>query len=141
MEFNEPRVGVGILIVGDGQILLGKRRGSYGEGEYAAPGGHLEPGEKIAECVRRELDEEVGPQFKITDLRFSCFTNLRRYPPKHYADIGMVAVWQAGEPKVMEPDKIESWDWYPMENPPQSLFGADDLYIEAYKTGKNFFEA
>jgi 8-oxo-dGTP diphosphatase len=137
---ERPQVGVGILVVKGGSILLGKRKGSHGEGEYAAPGGHLEIGETIKECVRRELDEEVGPQLKIRDLRFSCFTNLRRYEPKHYADIGMVAIWDAGVPKVMEPHKIESWDWYPMDDPPMPLFGADELYIEAYRTGQTFFE-
>ncbi|MBI2121642.1 MAG: hypothetical protein HYT98_00825 [Candidatus Sungbacteria bacterium] len=31
--------GVGVMILKDGTILLGKRKGSHGEGEFALPGG------------------------------------------------------------------------------------------------------
>jgi 8-oxo-dGTP diphosphatase len=131
---------VGIIILKDNKVLMGKRKGSHGEGEYAVQGGHLENGETIEECVLRELAEEVGPQFKIKNLRFLCTTNLRKYLPKHYLDIGMTADWAAGDPKVMEPHKIESWEWYDLDNMPSPLFGADENYLKALKTGQSFFE-
>ena len=37
-----PRVGVGVLIVRGGKVLIGRRRGSHGAGQYALPGGKLE---------------------------------------------------------------------------------------------------
>jgi len=69
---NRPQVGVGLLIVKGNKVLLGKRKGSHGEGEHAGPGGHLELGETIEECVLRELAEEAGPNIKIKNLRFLC---------------------------------------------------------------------
>ncbi|WP_134596929.1 NUDIX domain-containing protein, partial [Pseudomonas aeruginosa] len=39
-----PQVGVGVLILRDGKVLLGRRKGSHGAGCWSAPGGHLELG-------------------------------------------------------------------------------------------------
>ena len=35
IENQRPRVGIGIMIMRDDKVLLGKRKGSHGEGEYA----------------------------------------------------------------------------------------------------------
>jgi ADP-ribose pyrophosphatase YjhB (NUDIX family) len=50
-----PLVGLGVLVVRDGKVLVGQRRGSLGAGEYALPGGHLEHGEGFEECAAREV--------------------------------------------------------------------------------------
>jgi len=47
--------------------------------------------------------------------------------------------WE-GEPKVMEPDKCERWDWYDMDELPSPLFATVPSYVEAYKTGRNFWD-
>ena len=137
-----PKVGVGILILKGNQTILGKRCGSHGAGEYGGAGGHMENGESFEEAILREISEEFGSHFKIKNLRFSCVTNLRKYAPRHYIDIGMLAEWESGEPKVMEPDKVEKWEWFDIDNPPprEDSFGCLHNYIEAYKTGKVYFE-
>jgi 8-oxo-dGTP diphosphatase len=140
MDKNRPQVGVGLIIIKGKKVLLGKRRGSHGHGEYASTGGHLENGETLEECVMRELREEAGPDIQIKNLRFVRLINLRKYAPKHYIDIGFIAEWKSGEPKVMESDKKESWDWYDMDNLPSPLFGTVEAYIDAYKTGQILFE-
>lgn len=135
------KVGIGLLLVKDGCILLGKRKGSHGAGEFGGPGGHLELLESFEDCARRELAEEAGSQVKIANLRFLCVTNLKKYAPKHYVDIGMVADWVSGEPLVMESHKLVSWEWYKIDQLPRPLFGVEDNYIEAYKTGRVYFES
>jgi 8-oxo-dGTP diphosphatase len=137
---ERPKVGMGLLVVKDGQILLGRRKSSHGTGQYGGPGGHLEGMEAFEEGILREVLEEAGPGLKLKNLRFLCVTNLRKYDPKHYVDIGLVAEWEAGEPMVGEPDKLESWAWYPMDDLPSPLFGCMENYIEAYKTGRAYPE-
>lgn len=132
------KVGIGVMLIKDGKVLLGKRKGKHGNGEYAWPGGHFEYMESFEECARREVMEETGMQ--ITNVRFLRLYNLKEYAPKHYVDIGLIADWQSGEPQVLEPEKCESWDWYDLANLPSPLFAAIPSYIEAYKTGKNYFD-
>lgn len=140
MSIERPKVGLGLLLVDGNKILLGKRRGSHGEGEYAGVGGHLEGLESFEEGLMRELVEEAGPDLKIANLGFLCLTNLRTtYAPKHYVDIGMVADYVSGEPQTMEPDKTEGWSWHDMDNLPTPLFGAVANYVDAYQTGKVYY--
>ncbi|MCR4305726.1 MAG: NUDIX domain-containing protein [Candidatus Daviesbacteria bacterium] len=132
------KVGIGILVFKKGKVLLSKRKGSHGAGEYASPGGHLEFGESIVECARRECREETG--IEIKNVRFLRLSNLKQYAGKHYVDIGLVAEWKSGKPQVLEPEKAESWEWYDLKRLPKPLFGTIKAYLEALKTGKNFFD-
>ena len=117
---SRPLVGICVIVVKRGKILLGKRRGSHGAGEYAAPGGHLEHGESFAGCAAREVLEETG--ITIGPLRFLRVLNCTSYTPKHYVDIAFAAEWKAGEPEVREPDKVERWDWFDPDNLPSPTF-------------------
>ena len=132
------RIGIGIFVFKNGKVLLSKRKGSHGAGEYASPGGHLEFGESIIECAKRECREETG--IEIKNVRFLRLSNLKQYAGKHYIDIGLAADWKSGKPKVLEPEKAESWDWYDLNNLPKPLFGTIKAYLKALKTGKNFFD-
>jgi 8-oxo-dGTP diphosphatase len=133
------KVGIGVMIMKDGKVLLGKRNGSHGAGEYAWPGGHFEYMESFEGSLKREVMEETG--MEIQNVRFLRLLNLKQYAPRHYVDLGFIADWKSGEPKVMEPDKCEGWDWYDIDHLPQPLFGTVDTFIEAFKTGKNFWDA
>lgn len=136
-EQLRPKVGIGVVIFKDGKILLGKRRGAHGAGEYAGPGGHLEHLESFEDCAKRETLEETG--IEIENIRFLCVTNLMKYAPKHYVDIGVVADWKSGEPEVLETDKVDSWEWCEIDSVPQPLFGVVPNYMVAIKTGKHYF--
>jgi 8-oxo-dGTP diphosphatase len=133
---NRPKVGIGVMILKDGKVLVAKRKGSHGEDEYAFPGGHLEHMETFEECARRETREEAG--IEIKNIRFNTLTNLRRYSPKHYADIGLIAEWESGEPQNLEPNKTSPWMWLDPENIPLPHFGATDNYLKAYR-GEGFY--
>lgn len=138
MDNDRPKVGIGILVFKDGKVLLGKRKGSHAENFFGGLGGHLEHMESFAKCSKREAKEEAGVE--IENIRFLCVSNIIQYKPKHYIDIGLVADWKSGEPTVLEPDKCEGWEWYSLDNLPSPLFKMDEYYIEAYKTGRNYFD-
>ncbi len=135
---NKPKVGVGVMIFKDGKVLLGKRKGSHGQGEYAFPGGHLEYMESFADCAKREVAEECG--IGIKNIKFQFLANLTEYAPKHYVHIGLIADWANREPKILEPEKSESWNWYKLDKLPQPLFRACELAINSLKTKTQYYD-
>lgn len=128
-----PSVGVGVMIMHDGKILLGKRKGSHGSSTYGWCGGHLEFGETLEECAVREVLEETG--LVITSLKLLCVSNIRSYN-KHYIDFEFVGEVNPGDPQVLEPDSVESWGWYKPTALPSPLFKAVELAINSYFSGQ-----
>lgn len=128
------KVGVGVAILrhfSDGtKVLLGKRKSSHGEGQWAFPGGHLEHLESFKETALREIKEETG-NLKVRGLEVVSIINLTEYTPKHYLDVGMVAFWLSGEPEVMEPDKCSEWQWFSVYDLPNPVFSTVKRVIDA----------
>ena len=136
---NIPKVGIGVMILREGKILLGKRKGSHGEGEYAFPGGHLEYMEGFEQCARRETAEECGVE--IENVRFQYLSNLLKYAPKHYVHIGLVADWKSGEPLLLEPEKCEAWEWFDLDHLSDiPMFEPCRLAVEYYQSDINYYD-
>ncbi len=138
-EKQRPKVGVAVMIFKNGKILLGKRKGSHGSGEYAFPGGHLEYMESFVNCAIRETKEETG--IEIKNIRFQFLANITEYAPKHYVHIGLIADWESGDPQILEPDKAELWDWYELDNLPDPLFKICKISIDCYYNKINYLDS
>lgn len=117
----QPRIGVGVLIFRDGKILLGRRLGSHGEGDWSAPGGHLEFGETPQQCAAREVREETGLILGTTTQ--GPFTNdFFHAEQKHYVTLFVLAYAASGTPQRCEPEKCAGWQWFDPADLPQPLF-------------------
>lgn len=65
---RKPGVGVGIMILKDDKVLLGRRHGDpkkasselHGEGTWTMPGGKVHFKEKLKDVAFREVLEETG---------------------------------------------------------------------------------
>ena len=116
-----PYVGVAVIVLREGQVLLGKRKNAHGAGTWQFPGGHLEYGESIEACARRELREETG--LLIDKLRRGPFTNdFFAEERKHYVTLFVIAEQTRGDPQLREPDRCECWDWFPWNRLPEPCF-------------------
>ncbi|KAI4210520.1 MAG: hypothetical protein LQ351_006671 [Letrouitia transgressa] len=127
MSLDAPkvRVGVGAFVLesslqqclSNPRFLIGKRINAHGAGAWATPGGHLEYGETPEICAAREVFEETG--LKVTNVQFLTATNdFMPADNKHYITLFMVCVREneGEEPKVLESDKCEAWEWASWED-------------------------
>lgn len=118
---KEVRVGVAAVILREGRVLLGERIGSHGSHTWATPGGHLEMGESIEACAKRETFEETG--LVIESFKKLTFTNdIFEKEGKHYVTLFVVGSCSSGEPQITEPDKCKQWKWFDLEELPEPLF-------------------
>jgi len=115
------QVGVGVLIVRGAQVLLGERVGSHGAGTWALPGGHLDFGESIEACARREVLEETG--LALDYIEPAPYTNdVMPGEGCHYVTCFVRAGASFGEARVLEPEKCLGWSWVDWDDMPVDLF-------------------
>jgi 8-oxo-dGTP diphosphatase len=118
---DRPYIGVGVMVWSGNKLLLGQRKNSQDEGSWQFPGGHLETGETILECARREVDEEAGIQ--IGDIFHAGFTgNVFKRNGRQYVTLFVSAKYISGDAKVLEPEKCKCWKWFPYNELPSPLF-------------------
>jgi len=118
---KRPLVGVAVIVIREGRVLLGKRKGAHGKGTWALPGGHLERFETIEECARREVLEETG--LSIGTIEHAAFTNdVFESESKHYVTLFVTAMHKDGEAQVREPEKCETWEWFSWRRLPRPRF-------------------
>ena len=137
MSSNVVRAGVGVLLIRDGKVLLGRRHDDpkkadselHGEGKWTCPGGKMDFHETLFGQAIKEVKEETG--IEVRKLKISSVAN-ERVPDKHFVTINFVATEFSGEPKVMEPDEIVEWRWFPLDKLPENLFSPSRKTIMNY---------
>lgn len=138
---NQVRVGIGVIVEKDNQILLGHRvvkaadtGGIYEPDTWTLPGGKQEFNETIYECAKRETKEETN-----LDVDNLCVVAVNDDfgPNKHYVTIGVKASSVNGDYDIMEPDKIDKWCFFDINNLPDNIYSPSKKTIEGYlKRGK-----
>lgn len=132
-QFTRPRIGVGVIILNsDGNILVGRRKGSFAQ-KYSIPGGGIDMGETFENTAIREIKEETN--LDIVDPKVIAVTNnleTYREEGKHYISIVLLAKNFSGELKNMEPEKCEDWAWVDPNNLPMPHFDASRLGVQCY---------
>lgn len=104
-------VGTAAAVFREGKLLLLKRDGSHGAGQWSVPGGWLDKGELITEGAARELFEETG-------LRLEPKWDIGYTEDFHPEGVHDVCFWVLmeddgeSEPQIMEPDKCQEIRWF-----------------------------
>ena len=125
-----------MVFVRDGRVFLAQRQGAHGEATWASAGGHLEMGESLEECARREAQEELG--VRVGAVRFLCVSNIIAYG-KHYIDFEFLGDIGDQEPELAEPDSFSQFGWFPLDALPQPLFEPMRYALDSLRTGKYYF--
>jgi len=136
---KKPGVGVGIMILKDNRVLLGKRHDDpekassllHGEGTWTMPGGKLDFKESLQDCAYRETFEETGIKINKEKLKIISVTN-DMVEDAHFVTIGFLCKDFEGEPKVMEPDETTKWRWFSLNNLPSPIFFPSKKILDNY---------
>lgn len=130
---NPYSLGVGVFVrnTANNKILVGMRGKACkrGSGCLALPGGHVDPGETVAQAVLREVREEADLTVELSggyvDVPFAVPGLLAvtdHLDPNQQSScpdglIAHLSLWvmtyyrDAGEPVRTEPEKCEWWHW------------------------------
>ena len=140
------RAGVGVMLINDeGKVLLGRRHedsakaGSqlHGEGSWTMPGGKLDFGDGLKEGAAREVLEETGIKTRKLEI---LSVNNELVHDAHFITIGFLCRDFEGEPKVLEPDEITEWGWFPLDALPDPMFPPSMKMVNNYKSKQIFLD-
>ena len=133
---SRPLVGVGVVFAREGRVFLARRKGELGGGSWGSAGGHLEFGETLEDCARREAREEFGVE--VGEVRYLCVSNIIAYG-RHYLDVEFLGEIGEQEPRLMEPGAFEGFGWFPLGLLPEPLFLAMRYAIDSLLTGRQYY--
>lgn len=123
------KIGCEAFLKKGSSLLLGRRRNCYGEGTWALPGGHLEYGESLTECVQRELQEELGIQALHPRL-LTITDNIN--DRSHYVHASFLVEQFSGEIQCLEPDLCYEWKFFDILNLPCEIFKPHQRILKTY---------
>lgn len=100
----QKTIGVGVIWNEQGQILIDRRlqTGVLG-GLWEFPGGKIEPGETVEECIKREICEELGIAIEVGKHLITIehiYTHLHVTLIVHHCD------YVSGTPQPLECDEV-----------------------------------
>ncbi|NHN92181.1 NUDIX hydrolase [Acetobacter sicerae] len=125
-----PRVGCGVAIFHNDQLLLVKRKRNPGEGHWGLPGGKVDPYEKVADTASREIDEELGIQIKAPEL-LCVVDQIDRAGGQHWVAPVFLVETFIGEPAIREPDALAEMGWFDLSALPAPLTEATQQALQA----------
>ena len=112
------------LICKEGKILIATRpKGTHLEGFWEFPGGKQEEGENLEECLKRELEEELGIEVMV-DEHF--LTVDHEYTDKRISLHVFNCTWLRGEPVPLQRQETR---WIDLTELPKFTFPPPDARV------------
>ena len=130
LEKQRPKVGIAVYILNKNyQVLFTLRKSVVGAGRWCPPGGHLEYGEELLDCVKREVAEEVNLTIDKAEL-WAVNNNIMVDPPRHYVNLDFVATKWIGHELNRELEKCEKIEWFSLNNLPKPLLEPTENFFK-----------
>lgn len=132
--YENPVVGVAVIVLNkDGQILLGRRNGSY-SGLWCIPCGYVEYDEDVFDAAAREFKEETNLDVKINGV-YTVQSNFHN-PETHTVGIWFMAEVTCGE--LTAQADLDEVGYFALDAPPELAFPTDSLVIESLRGKVDF---
>ncbi|MDH5532943.1 MAG: NUDIX domain-containing protein [Candidatus Pacebacteria bacterium] len=132
-------IGTTVIVLNkQNQILMGKRKNGYKEGQYGLPGGRLDRGERVEEGAKRELEEETG----LDANKLEYLAVVKEWQEDNgYDFVHFVFIckdWK-GDLQLLEPEKCEKWKWFDLDKLPDNILPGHLAGIETLKSEDKIF--
>jgi ADP-ribose pyrophosphatase YjhB (NUDIX family) len=115
-----PGLGCGLAIVRDGKLLLYRRLRAPEAGSWNIVGGKIDHMERAVDSARREAEEESG--LSIGSVEMLCISEqIIEEERQHWLSLIYMTEDFSGEPRVMEPEKLPEFGWFPLDALPSPL--------------------
>ena len=112
------------LIWKEEKLLIATRpKGTHLEGFWEFPGGKQEEGENLKECLKREIEEELGIEVRVDEL---FLTVDHEYPNKRISLHVFNCIWLKGEPVPLQRQETR---WVMLPELSQLTFPPPDVYV------------
>jgi len=137
MERLKLKIAVYLILIKDDKVLLGRRFNTgWQDGNYGLPSGHLESGESLVEALLRETKEETD--IELDSKSVALVHTMHR--KERYMDLFFTTKNWKGEPKIMEKDKCDDLQWFPLKELPKNMVPSVKSALENYQKGIPFSE-
>ncbi len=119
-------IGAGVFVLNEDRtktlLLLRSKNCTNEPGTWSRPGGTIEYGETIEQCLRRETREEVGVE--ITNIEFMhVFDHFVPEKKQHWIALGYKAIIAPGQkPYIVEPSKCDDLRWFGKDEIPKNIY-------------------
>lgn len=121
-----------VALTPDGHVLLIERDWPPYEGQWALPGGHVDPGEDSREAAVRELAEETGIHVDAGQLRLVGRWDQPGRDPRgtYVTDAYLIVVPDGTRATAGDDARVARW-WRLDDLPPQLAFDHTDILVRA----------
>ena len=116
-------VGVGAIILNDQDQLFLSQRGPLSRNErglWEFPGGSVEFGEKLADALKREMQEEFGMLIEVGPL-LDISDHILPEENQHWVSPTYICRIISGTPSIREPGKSSQIGWFDINHLPNDL--------------------
>ncbi len=124
--WQNPVVGVAVIVEREGRVLLGRRVGGVYEGAWCIPCGYVEYDEDVREAARREFLEETGLVVELGEV-YTVHSNF------HAPAMHSVGIWFRGDAvggALCAGDDVDVVDYFALDALPEPLaFPTDRLVL------------
>lgn len=128
------RYTVDVVCIRGGAVLLIERGWPPHQGQFALPGGHVDPGETSRAAAARELAEETGVRVAPADLVLvGVYDRPDRDPRGRYVTV-VYAVTVPDDTTAQAGDDAAAIQWMPLDAPGGNLaFDHGEIVADAWR--------
>lgn len=124
----------------ENKVLIGKRPDKMQntteleeQETWTLPMTFLKQGEEFDQAAARVALQEAGIRIDFSRV---CCVNNDKTDKAHFATIGMATDRWVGCPEVKNPEKIEKWEWFSLDDSPFPISIPSAKVLMCFKKGK-----